>query len=138
MLDSGNYSSYSPTLTGGGASGTWGINISGNSETATRIAASVSGTNTIELVRGNMADNDVFRILVGGTASNSGYVEIATGDDGIEPIYVRQYSGVFTSLVRTATLLDEAGDTGFPGAVTAYRFYAGYDAGVLNSISCSA
>ena len=55
-----------------------------------------------------MADNDVFRILVGGTASNSGYAEIATADDGTEPIYVRQYSGVFTSLVRTATLLDEA------------------------------
>ena len=29
MLDSGNYNSYAPTKTGGGASGTWGINISG-------------------------------------------------------------------------------------------------------------
>ena len=122
FLNSSNYNSFSPTLTGGGASGTWGINISGNSETATRIAASVSGTNTIELVRGNMADNDYFRILVGGTASNSGYVEIATADDGTEPIYVRQYSGVFASLVRTATLLDEAGNTSFPGTVTASRF----------------
>jgi hypothetical protein len=30
LLHSGNYSSYSPTLTGGGASGTWGINITGS------------------------------------------------------------------------------------------------------------
>lgn len=30
-LNSSNYNSYSPTLTGGGASGTWGINITGNS-----------------------------------------------------------------------------------------------------------
>lgn len=29
ILDSSNYNNYSPTLTGSGASGTWGINISG-------------------------------------------------------------------------------------------------------------
>lgn len=30
ILDSSNYNNYAPTKTGGGASGTWGINISGN------------------------------------------------------------------------------------------------------------
>lgn len=35
LLHSGNYNSYSPTLTGGGASGTWGISISGSAATAT-------------------------------------------------------------------------------------------------------
>jgi hypothetical protein len=30
VLHSGNFNSYSPTLTGGGASGTWGINITGS------------------------------------------------------------------------------------------------------------
>ena len=35
LLHSGNYNSYAPTLTGTGASGTWGINISGNAATAT-------------------------------------------------------------------------------------------------------
>lgn len=34
VLDSSNYNTYSPTLTGGGASGTWGINITGNAATA--------------------------------------------------------------------------------------------------------
>lgn len=34
VLDSSNYNSYAPTLTGTGASGTWGINITGNSNTA--------------------------------------------------------------------------------------------------------
>jgi hypothetical protein len=29
ILHAGNYNSYSPTLTGGGASGTWGINVTG-------------------------------------------------------------------------------------------------------------
>jgi hypothetical protein len=35
LLSSSNYNNYSPTLTGGGASGTWGISISGNAATAT-------------------------------------------------------------------------------------------------------
>lgn len=34
-LTSANFSSYAPTLTGGGASGTWAINISGTAATAT-------------------------------------------------------------------------------------------------------
>ena len=38
MLDSGNYNSYSPKLDGTGATGTWGINISGNAATATKLA----------------------------------------------------------------------------------------------------
>lgn len=33
LLHSGNYNSYSPTLTGTGASGTWGIDITGNADT---------------------------------------------------------------------------------------------------------
>jgi len=35
VLDSVNYTSYAPTLTGTGASGTWAINITGNAATAT-------------------------------------------------------------------------------------------------------
>jgi hypothetical protein len=89
---------------------------------AASVVATVTGTNSTELVRGNMADNDQFRILVGGTASNAGFVEIATADDANEPIYVRQYSGVFTSIARTATLLDGSGNTTFPGSVTGTSF----------------
>lgn len=36
VLDSGNYNSYSPTLTGGGASGTWDISVTGNSATTSQ------------------------------------------------------------------------------------------------------
>ena len=35
ILNSSNYNSYAPTLTGTGASGTWGISITGNAATAT-------------------------------------------------------------------------------------------------------
>jgi hypothetical protein len=37
LLNSGNYNSYSPSLTGAGASGTWGINITGNAATASSV-----------------------------------------------------------------------------------------------------
>jgi hypothetical protein len=40
VLHSGNFNSYAPTLTGGGASGTWGINITGNAGTVGGYAAS--------------------------------------------------------------------------------------------------
>lgn len=35
LLHSGNYNNYAPSLTGTGASGSWGINITGNAATAT-------------------------------------------------------------------------------------------------------
>lgn len=38
LLHSANYNSYAPTLTGTGASGTWGISISGNAASATKLA----------------------------------------------------------------------------------------------------
>ena len=90
-----------------------------NATTASYVVNTATGANSVDLVYGNMADNDQFRIRVGGTATNAGFAEIATADDGTEPIHVRQYSGVFSSLVRTATLLDGSGNSSFPGGVTA-------------------
>ena len=77
--------------------------------------SSVTNGITTQL-RGTMAANDYWRIAGGATASDSGYVEIATSDNGNEPIYIRQYSGgSFSTLVRTLTLLDASGNTYIPG-----------------------
>lgn len=81
--------------------------------------ASTTGTRQVRFQGG---DNDYGRIAFGGTASNAGWMEIASCDDGDEPIYVRQYTGVFTTIKRTATLLDANGNTIFPGTVTAPTF----------------
>ena len=95
-------------------------NISGNMSGVGQITFSaLSGTNGRALLYQQMADNDYFRIYCGGTGNNGGYAEIATADDGTEPIYVRQYSGVFCTLVRTLTLLDGNGNTTVPGLLTA-------------------
>lgn len=74
----------------------------------------ISGGNERNLLYQQMADNDRFRIRCGGP-SNQGWVEIATADDGTEPIYVRQYTGAFSSVTRTLTLLDGSGNTICPG-----------------------
>lgn len=44
VLTSANYTSYAPTLTGGGASGTWGINVTGNAASITNQANSATIT----------------------------------------------------------------------------------------------
>lgn len=74
----------------------------------------LTGGNERNLLYQQMADNDFFRIRCGGP-SNQGWVEIATADDGTEPIYVRQYTGEFASITRTLTLLDGSGNTICPG-----------------------
>ena len=44
VLHAGNYNNYAPTKTGTGASGTWGISITGSSATATNLANGSAGT----------------------------------------------------------------------------------------------
>lgn len=97
----------------------------------------LSGGNERNLLYQQMADNDLFRIRCGGS-SNQGWVEIATADDGTEPIYVRQYTGAFASVTRTLTLLDGSGNTICPGNLLTYGGITMYSdlrkKNVLNSI----
>lgn len=84
---------------------------------------SFANTSTgIRGVTGTIGDNDFWRVAGGATSTDSGYLELATGDDANEPIYIRQYTGKFTTVKRTATLLDGSGNTSFPGQVTATTF----------------
>ena len=97
----------------------------------------LSGGNERDLLYQQIADNDLFRIRCGGP-SNQGWVEIATADDGTEPIYVRQYTGAFSSIARTLTLLDGSGNTICPGNLLTYGGITMYSdlrkKNVLNSI----
>lgn len=88
----------------------------GSSDSASKVYGQVESTGSHELVRCDM-NNDQFRIIAGSSGKNNGWAEIATADDGNEPIYVRQYSGVFSSVVRTLTLLDANGYTHFPSYI---------------------
>ena len=68
-------------------------------------------------IGGQVAGSDFWSVKGSGTADNQGYLEISTGDDGTEPIYVRQYQGA--SIAHELTLLDGQGNTYASGNVTA-------------------
>ena len=98
---SGIVSDYAPTKTGGGASGTWGINITGNAATASSIAwTGVSGKPT------NFVFNDTgtynITALNSGTATNSRGIltrgwETAIGNGVREPASILSFSEVYNN-----------------------------------------
>lgn len=70
VLDSGNFANYAPTKTGGGASGSWGINITGNAATATNIfnkgtvtLATATESNAITITQPSYTINQPVKLL---------------------------------------------------------------------------
>ena len=72
LLDNTNYTSYTVTKSGGGASGTWGIGISGNAATATKLQTA----RTISLT-GDATGSAIFN----GTANAAITVAVNHADD---------------------------------------------------------
>lgn len=91
-----------------------------NAVTAQKVQQGIADGNSAKIVKATMAGTDYAWIRAGGSGDN-GYFEIATSDNGSEPIYVRQYNGAEPNekIARTATLLDASGNTSFPGKLTA-------------------
>jgi hypothetical protein len=106
--------------------GSGNVIINTTTEVAQRVEDMSSRNGFKTLVQACMAGNDFFRIGVGGD-NDAGYAEVATGDNANEAIYVRQYTGEFQNLIRTLTLLDGSGNTGFPGEVWARAFHGHAD-----------
>lgn len=75
ILDSSNFTSYSPTLSGGGAIGTWGISISGNASNATKLqnARTINGTSfngTADITTANWGTSRTLTIGSSGKSVN--------------------------------------------------------------------
>ena len=108
----------------------------GSADRATQVVANAPTGDGLDVIHAIMGDNNAARVRVYGD-TNNGALEIATGDDGTEPIYARQYvnSSIdkFTTVARTAAILDASGNTSFPGTVTAASF-----TGPLNGNATSA
>jgi hypothetical protein len=90
LLSSANYNSFAPTKTGDGASGTWGINISGNAATATTAdsatkAGNVSGKIYYSSESPSVATDKLFTVKEANSGDdnvpNNGLV-IQTGPNG--------------------------------------------------------
>ena len=85
-----------------------------------RFANITTGTRGIV---GTIADNDCWRVVGRADKTNEGYLEIATGDDTNEPIYMRQYSGTFGTVTRTFTVLDGSGRSRAPELFEAKKIH---------------
>lgn len=72
---------------------------------------------------GSIADNGCWRVVGRADATNQGYLEIATGDGTNEPIYMRQYSGIFGTITRTFTVLDGSGRSRAPELFEAKKIH---------------
>lgn len=95
--------------------------IAGNAATATKVVTTAASGASANIAEATMASNDLARIRVSGE-TNAGELALETADDGSEPIVARQYTGIYTTPVRTAKILDESGNTSFPGTVVAPKF----------------
>jgi hypothetical protein len=71
ILHSGNYNSYSPTLTGTGASGTWSINVTGNAGGSSASCTGNAATATTSSQLGGVAAANYVRNDVDGTNSTA-------------------------------------------------------------------
>lgn len=109
---------YAPSKGGAGASGTWEIKSRNafqadnatHANTATTVNATAPNGGVADLINGTMAGSDYARIRVRG-ANDNGELEIATADNGTEPIYVAQYTGTFNAIAHQITLMDSNGNT---------------------------
>ena len=101
------------------------INKSGDTMTGT-LHFSHNGSHIVGKINGS----DYYRITGINAGSNNGYLELAVADDIAEGIVVRQYDNIggyhygdFSKPAREAWLLNSDGNTSFPQAVTASKFY---------------
>lgn len=92
--------------------------LKGSTVSTSNNSSWLSFANNAGGIGGTMGVNDFWRIHGRSTADDLGYLEIATADGGNEPIYFRQYTGIFSTLKRTLTLLDGSGNTSMPGSLT--------------------
>lgn len=85
------------------------------SDSASRLVDSVSLFKDSIVLAG--AANDAAWIRFDESTANSGYLDIATGDNGSEPIYCKQYN-VSNNVAHKITLMDASGNQSF-NAITA-------------------
>ena len=121
-LHAGNYNSYSPTLTGGNASGTWGINVTGNAATATTLqtARTINGVSfngsaniTVEPYISNDDTGDTNCPIIFSANTTEGYKRLYEDsalyfNNTNNILYSTTFSGALSGNATTATTLQTA------------------------------
>jgi hypothetical protein len=127
-LNSGNFNNYTPTLTGGNASGTWGINITGTASYATNLTSNRSNwgsTGVISAVVGqlgwkNYGSGHTIFDASNGTSPDGGAIDNANPQIGWTPTYptLMGWNGAQTFGVRVES--SRYADYAYAGASFTY------------------
>ena len=108
ILTSANYNAYSPTLTGTGASGTWGINISGSAASASTAALATEAT-----VADDNASGSTYYPLLAVSTPGSSALKTSTTKLSFVPstgtLNATQYLGNGTNLSNFSTFAASSG-----------------------------
>lgn len=107
VLHSTNYNSYSPTLTGGGASGSWGISVTGSSGSCTGNAATATSATTATTANATAATLTRGSYLTGSNFNGSSATTWAVDADSANTaskVVARDASGNFSAGTITASL----------------------------------
>lgn len=111
FLNTSNFNSYAPTLTGTGASGTWGINISGNAATSSAATYSTTAATTND----NSTASAVYPVFVGSTSGNQA-IKLSSAGLSYVPstgtLNATAYTGNGTALSNLSTFSQTAGTGG--------------------------
>ncbi len=126
ILDSSNYTGYTVTKTGGGASGTWGISITGNAATASKCTGNAATATTAETAKactGNAATaTKLATARKIGNASFNGSADITLASIGAAASnHTHNYAGSASSggAANSAVKLSTARAFSITGGVTA-------------------
>ena len=121
ILDSSNYTSYAPTKTGSGASGTWGISVSGNAATATKLGTATVGSGTKPIYL-NAGTATAFSTTVGSATKpiymNSGTITACSTTVGSSSRPMYSNAGTLTAVTSVAVAYGGTGATTAAGAIT--------------------
>jgi len=128
ILHESNYNSWVPTLTGGGASGTWGISVTGNAATAT------TATNATNLYG---AGGSYIQSTSSGTSYTANYQvrENSGGGSNTNEIYAPQLAFHWSGVVASSIMMESSGRIAIrnnPGS--GYESFIAYDVYGSNSM----
>jgi hypothetical protein len=137
-LNAGNYNSYSPTLTGGGASGTWGINITGDAATVDGFSASQSTLGNHIVVRdgnGYIFGNYINMTDDGNPGSGTGITSFITkrGDNYYRSVSVVNAADSIRAGASGTWSINVTGSAGSAGSASTASLVNGTSGGAIQS-----
>jgi hypothetical protein len=132
ILDALNYNSYSPTLTGGSASGTWGISISGNAATATSAGSATTATNLQAVDATQIKFNSVSNIDYSTMTFMSRAWSAVQGANGLAYNFTTHNNNGNGGYGALQIYYGEGGYVSAPTSFRAPAFYASSTDGVIN------